>query len=815
MIFRTKLFLLFVFFISSFTLQAQLSMQELSKMKVDQLTDQQIVDVIAKYKSAGYGIEQVEQSLLQNGMSATEWSKLKRRIETVENSREKTDYLQPEMSRTGTAEKTEVRQDIVDEKATEAQQQIPIFGSSLFNSRNLTFEPNLRLPTPDDYQLGVDDELIIDVYGYSENTMRAKVSPEGFIRIPSVGQIQVNGLRMDQATKIITNKLSSIYTTIGSGTSVNIALGNIRSIKVVMIGEVIRPGTYTLPSVATVFNALNAAGGPNQNGSFRKIKVIRNNKLITEVDIYDFLLTGELKNNVRLQDQDVIKVEPYQKRIELIGEVKNTGYFEAIGDEKLADLITFAGGFTNNAYKDQITVLRNTPKEKSVADITSGQFNIFILQDGDVYNVSKLLDRFTNRVQIEGAVFRPGTYALEDGMRLMQLIEKADGLREDAFMDRAIITREKEDLTTEVIAFNLNSLLKGTGSDFLLRKEDKVEIASLLEMKEKQKVVIYGEVKNEGEYTYHEKMTLKDLIFLAGGFKEKAEISKVEVSRIVMDRDVLRNGKETSHLFSFSVDRNLEFADGANEFTLEPHDQIIVRQLSGFSTAKKVMLEGEVYYPGPYIISSKSDKISDLIKRAGGFNAYAYPEGAFLIRQTGTSIAEEKLESEIFAGTSAGDTTINREKFFKKEGIVGINLDQIMKNPSSKWDLLLEEGDIISVPRMLQTVQVTGEVLLPAHVRYDASNSFLSYIGNSGGFSNNALKRKTFIVHANGTAETTKRVFFIRKYPDVTPGAKIYVPQKPERRRMSTGEILSIGTATVSLATMITLLVTQLNKSSN
>lgn len=238
MIFRTKLFLLFVFFISSFTLQAQLSMQELSKMKVDQLTDQQIVDVIAKYKSAGYGIEQVEQSLLQNGMSATEWSKLKRRIETVENSREKTDYLQPEMSRTGTAEKTEVRQDIVDEKATEAQQQIPIFGSSLFNSRNLTFEPNLRLPTPDDYQLGVDDELIIDVYGYSENTMRAKVSPEGFIRIPSVGQIQVNGLRMDQATKIITNKLSSIYTTIGSGTSVNIALGNIRSIKVVMIGEV-------------------------------------------------------------------------------------------------------------------------------------------------------------------------------------------------------------------------------------------------------------------------------------------------------------------------------------------------------------------------------------------------------------------------------------------------------------------------------------------------------------------------------------------------------------------------------------------------
>ena len=799
-----KRFLIFIscVFISSICVNAQtIGLNDLKNTNVSSMSNEEIKLFIENFRSQGYNLGQIEEAAKENGMPASEWQKLRARIMSIESAEKRESY-----SGRDDYEYIEEVGDVRDDtrEAGRIERGVPVFGSSLFNRSGLTFEPNLRLPTPENYILGPGDELNIEIYGYSENTVRTTVSTDGYIKIPAVGMIQVSGLTIDQARKVIRSKLYSVYYGLHSGeTGVSITLGNIRSIKVLMVGEVYRPGTYTLPSVASAFNALNASGGPNRNGSFRNIKVIRNNNIIAVIDIYDFLKTGIIKNNVTLQDQDVIRIEPYGKRIEIEGEVKTTGYFEATGNETLADIISFAGGFTTSAYKDNVTILRNTDKERSVSDVPLSSFDAFVLQDGDIFSVGKLLDRFTNRVQIEGAVFRPGTYSMEAGLTLRKLIEKADGLREDAFPDRGLIVREKADMRKEMVAFNVADIMSGAEPDIVLRREDVVTIRSVLSMKEKETVAIYGEVKNQGEYDMHENMTLKDLIFSAGGFKDRAELRNVEIIRLVKDPDVLKQGKEQTKQFIFTVDQNLNFSSGGDEFKLENMDQVVVRMMSGYMDIQSVIVEGEVIYPGNYTIASRGDKISDIIKRAGGLNSFAYPQGAFLIRTIGSGIADAKLDKEVYEGVSS-EAIINRREFFRTEGVVGINLDKILAQPGSKWDILLEGGDIIRIPRMLQTVQVTGEVLLPSHVVYDPSISFKKFIKSSGGYTSDALRRKSFVVYANGTAKATGKIFFINNYPEIEPGSQIYVPRKPPRREgMSFGE--SVRTATSTTATLTSL----------
>ena len=790
---KKALALFFCTFYISVLFAQDINFQNISSIKAENLTTSQVKDFVDKYTLEGYTLEQVENQAVQSGMPVNEWNKLKSRIQSI-NQQEKAEGYSSDISRNiPPAEQT-----IAQAEATSNEKQI--YGSSLFNTSNLTFEPNLRLPTPEDYQLGPDDELVIDIFGRSENTTRATVSPEGVIKLPSVGQVNVNGLTILQAKRLITSKLSSIYSTINTGeTSVSVTLGNIRSIKVMIVGEAFRPGTYTLPSVSSVFNALNACGGPNRNGSFREIKVIRNNKTISTVDIYDFLLAGELKGNVRLQDQDVIKIEPYDKRIELSGELKNTGYFEAKENETFSNMLQYAGGFTTNAYKDKVSVFRNTEKEKRVENVSYNDFGSFTVKDGDIFIVDALLNRFENRVQIEGAVFRPGTYAITPALTLKQLIEKADGLREDAFMHRGTITREKDNKETEIISFNVNDIIEGN-TDILLKKEDKVFIASAIEMQEVKKTWIYGEVKNEGEYPFHENMTLQDLILAAGGTKENAELRDIEIYRRVSDPEILKSGKEVSREFKFTVDKELK----GLEFKLESHDQVIIRPVSGLTNIKKVMIEGEVMYPGNYILVSRVEKISDVIKRAGGLTNYAYPEGAFMIRKIQTTLPDDKLEMKLLENTVVDEELIDKEKFTDNEGIVGINLEEIIKKSGSKYDLLLEDGDIIKVPRELQTVQVSGEVLLPSYVRFDKTNSFKDYINGSGGFSSKSLKRKSYIVYANGTSRATKSFLGIRNYPKVTPGARIYVPTKPERKSTITvGEGVALSSSIITTAALI------------
>jgi protein involved in polysaccharide export with SLBB domain len=790
-----RILFILIFILTSLRIYSQdVGFQDIKSVKVDNLTDAQIQDFVDKSTKEGYTMEQLGEQALQSGMSAGEWNKLKTRIQNLSSAEKRHDYVSASsLSRNA--------QQQAEHYSVETNDGTRIYGSSLFNTSNLTFEPNLRLPTPENYLLGTDDELVIDVFGLSETNYRLRISPEGVIHLPGIGQIHVSGLTISQAKKLITSKLSLLFTTINDGkTFVSVTLGSIRSIKIIVVGEAYRPGTYTLPSVASVFNTLNACGGPNRNGSFREIKVIRNNKTIALVDVYDFLLTGEIKNNIRLQDQDVLKIEPYRRRIELKGEFKNTGYFEAKKGETFQDMVNYAGGFTTNAYRDRVVVFRNTEKEKKINDIAINEFSAFEVEDGDVFEIASLLDRFENRVQIKGAVFRPGTYSLSENMTLSQLIEKADGLREDAFLYRGTIVREKENKETEIQSFNVNDVISGK-ADVLLKKEDIVSIASAIEMQETKKIAIYGEVKNPGEYNCHENMTLQDLIFAAGGVKEDAELRNIEIYRKEKDPEILKTGKQIAKQYTFTVNKNLDGLD----FKLEHHDQIIIRPISGYTETKKVMVEGEVMYPGNYILTSKEEKISDVIKKAGGLNGYAYPKGAFMIRKITTSIAGEKIKRNV-AENVPDEIIIRSDEYYKDEDVIGIRLEKILADPGSEWDLFLEDGDIISIPRELQTVQVSGKVLLPSLVRYDQYRSFKHYIDNSGGFSPNAFKRKSFVVYANGETQATKRILFFRDYPEIRPGATIYVPEKPPKKegnRITVGETIALTSSIVTVAALI------------
>jgi protein involved in polysaccharide export with SLBB domain len=792
-----KKFLFILFFsLTSLGLYCQdIGFKDIKTIKVDNLTDAQIRDFIDKSTKEGYTMEQLEAQSLQSGMSTAEWNKLKARIQGLSSSEKNQDYDSAEaLSRSARRQ--------ADNYSVETNDGTRIYGSSLFNTSNLTFEPNLRLPTPENYLLGPDDELIIDVFGSHETNYRLRISPEGVVHLPGIGQIHISGLTIAQAKKLITNKLSLIFNAINEGkTFVSVTLGNIRSIKVIVVGEAFRPGTYTLPSVASVFNTLNACGGPNRNGSFREIKVIRNNQTIAVIDVYDFLLTGEIKNNIQLQDQDVLKIEPYKKRIELKGEFKNTGYFEAKEGESFQNMVNYAGGFTTNVYKDRVVVFRNTEKEKKINDIAFNDFGVFMVEDGDVFEVNSLLDRFENRVQIRGAVFRPGTYALSKDMTLSQLIlQKADGIREDAFLHRGTIIREKDNKETEILSFNVNAVISGE-TDILLKKEDIVSIASAIEMQEVKKIVIYGEVKTPGEYDYHENMTLQDLIFVAGGVKDDAELRNIEIYRIETDPDVLKAGKQIAKQHTFTIDKNLDGLD----FKLESRDQVIIRPISGYTDAKKVMVEGEVLFPGNYILTSKQERISDVIRKAGGLNMYAYPEGAFMIRKAKTSIAQEKITRNVVENIP-DELIVDKQEYYKDEDLVGIQLEKILVNPGSNWDLYMEDGDIISIPRELQTVRVSGNVLLPSLVKYEQHRPFRHYIDHSGGFSPDAFKRKSFVIYPNGETQATRRILFFRNYPDIKPGSIIYVPEKPshkERNRISVGETIALTSSIVTMAALI------------
>jgi len=718
-----------------------------------------------------------------------------------------------------------------------------IFGSQLFNKQNLTFEPKLNIATPTNYLLGTSDELIVDISGLYEANYKLKVSPDGTIRIPNVGPIKVSGLTIENATRNIRNDVSKIYSGISSGeTRVNVTLGNIRSIRITVIGEAVRPGSYTLPSLATAFNALYACGGPDSIGSMRDIKVVRANKIIANLDVYRFLMDGVLTNNITLQDGDVLKIEPYRIRTYASGALKHNGIFEAIKGETLQNLLNYAGGYTDKAFKEIITIFRLTDTGKTVIDVPKKNLAIFVLQSGDSCDVSYTNNKFDNRVDIDGSINRPGAYSLEAGLTLTQLITKADGLKEDAYMNMGYIIRKKDNQIPKFLSFNLGKILNGTASDIILQKDDSVTINSLFDYREEQFVTITGAVKEPGKFPLVENTSLKDLIFQAKGFLEIASTDSVELIRVIKDQNILRNTNNKTVVMKFAMDKDLNFTNGSSNILLEKDDQVIVRTISGFEGIRMVRVDGEVAMPGNYNITSKAEKISDIIIRAGGFTKYAYPMGAFLLRSEKVSGVEKKLQRIISENAKKQVQTKNdnsmdlslikatggaasfqqgysnvdsiQSKFsgtkvvndiFKSEGVVGINLKEIMDNPGSKYDLNLEENDVLFIPRELQTIRVIGEVLFPTYVRYDKNMSFRDYVSNAGGFSDRAQKRSAFVLYANGTAKSTKNFLGLKFYPKIKPGARIVIPEKPTdiKNKLSPVETVSILSSIMTVSTLI------------
>jgi protein involved in polysaccharide export with SLBB domain len=823
----------FLFFILAAITPSAFAQTNYSDVKVDDLTDAQVRQLIQRAESIGYSDTQIEQMAAAQGMKPEEIQKLRTRVEKIRRQsgdsvpKKNSEDEQVDRSRTDEVDSTKnnTKKNTQDKNTLKPGQKQDIFeglkpkvfGADLFRNENLTFEPNLRMATPKSYIIGPDDELLIDLSGDNDVNYKLKVSPEGTVRLQYVGQISVGGLSIEQATSKIRSGMSGTYPSLRNGrTSLSINLGNIRSIKITMVGEVMKPGSYTLSSLSTVFNALNAAGGPNQNGTFRKIQVVRNNKVVSTIDVYDFLLNGIQQNNIRLQDQDVVNVPVYQTRVEIAGEVKRPALYEVLNTESLEDVIRFAGGFSNQAYTAQIKVLQNTNRERKITDVAADNFVKYNPLNGDKYIVETILDRFENRVEISGAVFRSGQYELDKGLTLKGLIEKANGLTEDAFLNRAYISRLNADNTQALISFDLSKIIAGTTPDIPLQREDKVTISSLFDLRDEYKVGIQGEVRYPGTFDYADSLSLGDLIQQAGGFREGATPNRIEVSRRVKNSDATSSSARTAEVFTINVDPQLRIL--GPKFILKPFDLIAVRSSEGYQVQKQVKLEGEVLYPGVYTITNKNEKISDLVKRAGGLTPLAYAEGASLKRPGAEKVnpsdrnainnqdEEDKKYLNLKRAQEAGaKDTVQNEVELKliQSDLVGIDLERILEKPQSRYDLIVEDGDVIRVPRQLQTVKVTGEVLNPNSIVYSSGKSFKQYINGAGGFTTSALRGGAYIKYANGAVEAASKFLFFNNYPQVKPGAEILVPKRAERERLTAQSWIGIGTAFASLAAIV------------
>jgi protein involved in polysaccharide export with SLBB domain len=818
----TSFFFLILFFLCLPNYTSAQTSDELSRVRVEELTDEQISRFVLDANRSGIKDEQIEMQALQRGMNPDEIIKLRSRLSAARKflTNSNAQLSNPKQNSSKTKIEDSVsgieKLPLSDYTAVFSVLRSKNFGTDVFANPKSTFEPNLQLPTPQNYILAAGDELLIDIFGYSEASYRLKVSPEGFIRIPLVGPVPVNGLSIEQAKKNIISKLgSTVYTNIKSGsTKVDINLVGIRSIKVTIIGEATFPGTYTLPSVASVYNALYACSGINPNGSFRNIQVVRNNITVAKIDVYDYLVNGSKKNDITLKDNDVIKINTYNIRVELKGEIKKPGIYDVANNENIEKIIEYAGGFNEYAYKNKIQVFSNSETDRQISTLKETQIKNTIPKAGDTYIIGKILNRFTNRIGIKGSVYRPGEYELKQGMTVLQLIEEADGLREDAFLSRAIIHRLKNDLSPEIIAFDLEQLKNGAAKDIELKKEDRITIYSKFDLKEGYYVTIDGEVSAPGIFLYEQGLTIQDLILMAGGLKESASLKRIEVSRRIKGEDAANaTNAKAAIIFQRDINFNLKDSLYTDTLTLSPFDEVTIYTAPGYAVQKNVVIEGEVKFAGKYTLEGKSDRISDLVKRAGGITSEAYLGGAVLTRTKKYSKSEQNnaeqglnnlLKQNYSSGTPAPLLqSVYNEFLQKKSENVGINLERILENPASKYDLLLNDGDTLRIPKELQTVRVNGEVLYPALVRYNKSNKFKDYISGAGGFSERSARKKSYVVNANGSAKGTKSFFFFKNYPKVYPGSEIFVPVKRERARVSVLEGITIGTTLVTLSAIL------------
>lgn len=703
---------------------------------------------------------------------------------------------------------------LLKEKFREKWGKNTVFGREVFSQKNLSFAPNLNIATPKGYRIAAGDELVLNIWGASQSSDSYTVTPEGAIFIPDLGPVYVSGLSVEQAQMHLKNELSRIYQDLISeqpSTYMSLTLGAIRSINVNIAGEVNTPGSYTLPSLSTLFNALYLAGGVTDIGSLREIKVYRNSKQVAKLDVYDYLLNGKYDSNIRLEDNDMIIVEPYKKLVATDGKLKRERIYEITDGETLADLIRFAGNFKGDAYTNNVTVKRKNGRMHSIFNIDKKDFSTFALQDGDIVKVDSVLNRYSNRITIEGAVYRPGEYALDNHVSTVrELIDKAEGLMPDAFRNRALLTRLNADDTEEVLTIDLDALLKGNAPDVPLQREDILNISSIYDTRENFNIIVQGAVNHPDTLPYRDNLTIEDVVLMTGGLKESASTVNVEVSRRIKNPSSTNEPSRLSETFNLSLDKDLKTPDGMS-ITLQPFDVVNIRFSPAYHVQKSVRIEGEALFNGSYVMVRKNERLSDLVRRAGGLTKDAYIKGASLKRKMSDS-EKNKVETMLRLTNSSLNKkdSISIESLNLDNYMVGIDLIAALKKPGSEADITLQEGDVLFIPQYQGTVKISGSVIYPNTVSYKKGQSLTSYLYQAGGYTDLARKRP-IVVYANGTVGTTKKRLFWKIYPKIEPGSEILVPAKtPSNRALGLAEILSLTNSTTSIAAMVASLINTL-----
>lgn len=734
--------------------QAFLQGKDLSTFKVASLSEAELVQIGKELDANQMTLEQVEPLALAKGMSKEEFIAFKARMESLPQIKSTVKH--------DAVEGVNASANVVDL----AKKNNAVYGSELFTSKSLSFEPNQNLPTPSNYIIGPGDVVEFLIYGVQQFSYSGKVNKNGAISIPNVGDVFVSGITFDALKAKLKQKLSSVYSTLNGGSQLSITISNYRTILVTIIGAQ-QSGNYRLSSMSSVFNALHVAGGPSDIGSYRKIELIRNNKVIRTIDLYRFLTKGDQSDNISLLDNDMIRIPSYDARVVLEGAVKNPGIFEVVSHEKLADIIQYAAGLTENAYTNRILVKQKTSTELKITDLNSENYKNYVVQAGDVVTIEEILDRYENRVQIQGAVYRPGAYSLPANktLTLIELLKKADGLKENAYLEKATLIRQREDFTKEYININLKSILDGKSNDnYTLQKEDVFLIYYNQDLLDQFQVSIDGEVRKPGSYSYADGKTLYDLLLEADYFTNKAA-GKVSVYRKKVALDYNVNNAEKIESFELIIDTGNPKL--AAEFLLEPMDRVVVRRVPVYETPELITVSGEFLYSGPYAILSKEERIDSFVSRSGGFT---------------------------------DEADVNAMRVIRNGKNIPIDWLDIKANNNSLQNLILEPSDVLVVPKRKQTVLVAGAVMFDTEVPYKKGKGLRYYLRNAGGNSDKGWLKKAYVVHANGSAKSSSSFLGIKNYPKIEAGSKIIIPEKPERKGTTTGEVIGIASILTSLA---------------
>lgn len=770
-----------------------------------QMSDDAVIAYVKNGVASGKSQNDMVKELAARGVTREQAERLKTKYDEMQagqNEAAKVAGVQEHQRRTNdaTLEATAGDVDVIAADIV-APGQKRVFGRNIFTSSRLTFAPSANLPTPTNYKLGPGDEVIIDVWGSNQATIRQTISPEGTINIQDLGLVNLNGMTIKDADSYMRRKLGQIYSVDGEDakSEIKLTLGNIRTIQVNLMGEVANPGTYYLSSLSNLYHAMHRAGGVSSLGSLRDIQLIRNGKKIANVDIYEFILNGKMNGNLILEEGDIIIVPTYKTLVDISGNVKRPMSYELKEGETVQDLIEYAGNCTGDAYKSNLRMIRQNGKEYQVFTIDESEYSSFQLMDGDVLSVGAMLDRFENKLEIKGAVYRPGTYQLsEDISTVSQLVAKADGLKGDAFTNRVLLHRELEDLTLELIPVDLKAVLEGSAEDIKLQKNDVLYIPSIHDLKDIGYFSVYGEVARPGTFVFAENTTLEDAIMQAGGLLESASTVKIDVSRRIKNPASSEQNDTIGRVFTFAF-KDGYLLDGEAGFVLQAYDQINVRRSPGYMPQTSVSISGEVLFPGTYVLTRKEERLSDLVQKSGGLNDWAYVRGARLIRRMNDDEQFRTTTTSITRGSMKESVDVSKLNLSNVYS-VGIDLEKALENPGSDHDLVLREGDKLIVPEYNNMVKISGTVLYPNVVTYDPKMSVKQYINQAGGYGYRAKKNKVYIVYMNGKVAKVRGAV---KMVPVEPGCEIVVPQKPEPKGDALASILSVSTTAASLGTMI------------